>query len=356
MSADDERPPEDGDNSERTADDTDGDQSDASRPDADESDDASAGGDASDADRTEPTATLLPSSTPDLGRDEEPDDRGWLVRNPGWAALIAVLLGAAIGVGVGYLVFDSDDDDTDATSEEAAALAEQVGTLEGENEALSAQNTELAAELSASQGEVEQLRDRLDQMTGELAENVVIIGDFVGGNADDAVAAAEEQGWLVTVVSAESDTDAPGTVISQAPAAGAPMVRGSAVVLTVAVEPQPEPEPDVDLDYTSVQTFQGTGPQDTASVTLPTAAAGAIRIAYQFEGDTQFKVDLVSADESVVATLVDVQGTAGATVQDVADVPFAGTFSFRVTTDNQTQWQIDLQALLPQSSPTTPTS
>lgn len=354
MSADDERPPEGGESSEGPVDES-GTAQGAGTSGGNGGDGTGGEGEPA-TDRTQPAATLLPSSAPDLGPGEEPENEGWLVRNPGWAALIAVVLGIAIGVVVGYLAFDSDDDTTDASDEETAALAEQVGTLQGDNEALTAQNEELAADLSASQDEVEQLRDRLDQMTGELAENVVIIGDFVGGNADDAVAAAEEQGWLVTVVSAESDTDAPGTVISQAPAAGAPMVRGSAVVLTVAVEPQPEPEPDVDLEYTSVQTFQGTGPQTTDSVTLPTAAAGAIRIAYQFQGDTQFTVELIGADDNVVATLADVQGSAGETVQDVADVPFAGSFAFRITTDNQTQWQMDLQALLPQSSPTTPTS
>jgi peptidoglycan hydrolase-like protein with peptidoglycan-binding domain len=63
-----------------------------------------------------------------------------------------------------------------------------------------------------------------------------VAGNYVGQDVEDVTTAVAANGWQVTIVNQEGTGRAAGTVIEQSPAPTTPMARGSALVLTVAVD------------------------------------------------------------------------------------------------------------------------
>ena len=72
----------------------------------------------------------------------------------------------------------------------------------------------------------------------------VQVPDVVGRSEADARSALEGAGLTVRTEQQESETEDPGTVLEQNPAAGEEVERGSEVTLTVAEEPPPVEVPD----------------------------------------------------------------------------------------------------------------
>jgi eukaryotic-like serine/threonine-protein kinase len=73
----------------------------------------------------------------------------------------------------------------------------------------------------------------------------VTVPDVVGRSEEDARGALEGAGLTVRTQQRESETEEPGTVLEQDPAAGEEVERGAEVTLTVAEAPPPVELPDV---------------------------------------------------------------------------------------------------------------
>jgi|HigsolmetaAR202D_1030399.scaffolds.fasta_scaffold10629_2 serine/threonine-protein kinase len=73
----------------------------------------------------------------------------------------------------------------------------------------------------------------------------VTVPDVTGESEDDARSKLEALGLTVEVTESESDSEEPGTVLSQTPAAGTRIAKGGTVTLTVAEEPPEVDVPDV---------------------------------------------------------------------------------------------------------------
>ncbi|HEU4656749.1 MAG TPA: Stk1 family PASTA domain-containing Ser/Thr kinase, partial [Capillimicrobium sp.] len=73
---------------------------------------------------------------------------------------------------------------------------------------------------------------------------LVAVPDVVGDDEDSARSALETAGFSVDVTEQESETEEPGTVLSQDPAGGEEATEGSTVTLVVAVEPARVTVPD----------------------------------------------------------------------------------------------------------------
>jgi len=102
----------------------------------------------------------------------------------------------------------------------------------------------------------------------------VAVPDLVGRPRAEAQAALEDVGLDVEVQESESEDAEPGTVLAQDPAAGATVARGTAVTLTVAVQPAEVTVPDVTgqevNDALDALTEAGLRPrQDTEPVETP---------------------------------------------------------------------------------------
>jgi peptidoglycan hydrolase-like protein with peptidoglycan-binding domain len=70
-------------------------------------------------------------------------------------------------------------------------------------------------------------------------------GDYVvPGGLEAARADAEANGWVLTEIEEPDASAPPGTVLEQSPAPGTAMVRGSALLIRVAVEVSPPAEPE----------------------------------------------------------------------------------------------------------------
>ena len=114
-----------------------------------------------------------------------------------------------------------------------------------------------------------------DQQTGVL----VTVPNVVGEKRAQAISDLQDNGLAVgtiTPVPAADDTQDPGTVLEQDPAAGAEVDRGSKVNLTIVAEPDTVPIPN--LEGASVQEAQATlvglglepgGPVEEPSDTVP---------------------------------------------------------------------------------------
>lgn len=215
-----------------------------------------------------------------------------------------------------------------ATAEELtrenADLTAQVETLTGDLEGLTSEKDALTEELAGLERENADLREQIEGILDDIDSSVVAAPDLEGGTAAAAVAAAEANGWVVIQIPTATTQVAAGTVLSQTPAAGTPMLAGSALAISVATAPEPLPGADSEMIFEE----DGTGPATTGTVTLEPGVRHFL--AFTFEGDGRHVVSVGDADGDKVAQLVDLNGAteAGATL------PFIGTYSFSVETDD----------------------
>jgi len=166
-----------------------------------------------------------------------------------------------------------------AAQEESAGLAEQVATLETELATVTAERDELAAQAEETgddgdlQADLDEANARIETLEAELGTartdlttaneavadaeaalqtaieerdaanatiaelNIVPNPDYVDGDVDAARDDASENGWTLIEQPVESETDAPGTILDQAPPPNSNMIDGSVLFVTVAEAP-----------------------------------------------------------------------------------------------------------------------
>lgn len=159
-------------------------------------------------------------------------------------AILAALAVGLLGLLVGYLLFEGDDDDAadtttvvEDTADEEATIAE----LEAERDQLAEQVEDLAGQVEDLESDLETARQERDELQAQLEDQPEIVAapSVVGDDVEEARAVAEENGWIfIERPAATSDGAEPGTVVEQYPDPGDPMVEGS--VLAVDVEPEPD--------------------------------------------------------------------------------------------------------------------
>lgn len=156
--------------------------------------------------------------------------RAWIARHPYVTSGAALVLGFFVGVGSAApegsstleSALASAEANVDAAHEENEGLEERLASLEDDNEAL---DRELGL-----------LSDKLDAERSKRD-----LPDFSGQSRESVEALAAKFGWDLRINKRSSDM-APGTVISQSPAAGTEVSDGSNLSITIA-KPPPAPPP-----------------------------------------------------------------------------------------------------------------
>lgn len=317
----------------------------------------------------EVTAYRRPGSARPRGPEPETGEGGnrWL--SPVLAAVGALLVGLLLG----WLVWSGGDGDRDLAaqvdqlSEENTRLQGQVDDLNAQLEELgdgdgpgveelTAQNEQLTADLEDQRAEVElltednedladqvstleeanaELTERIEQILDDVDAALVPAPDLVGDTADAAAAQAEENGWVLVQIPTASDGAEPGTVLSQSPPAGTPMLSGSALAIGVASQPEAPPPSDAGTVFES----SGTGPGTLDTFVLEGGTRHAV--IYSFTGEGRHTVSAVDADGSTVLRLVDVNGTK----EGATHIPLTGTYALKVDVGDDVDWQLQVVRL-----------
>ena len=300
--------------------------------------------------------------------EEGEGGRRWLV--PTFAGTGALL----VGLLAGWLLWSGggDDDRADEVGQLTAQNAElrtqvddltaQIAELEaGEGdgaavEELAAENEQLAADLEDQKAEVArltgenedltdqvssleeanaQLQGRIEQILDDLDAALVAAPDLVGSTANSAASQADEHGWVLVQIPTASDEVAAGTVLSQAPPAGTPMLSGSALAIGVAAVPEPPPAAGAETVFED----SGRGPATSGTFVLE----GGIRhvLAYSFTGEGRHVVSVVDADGDRAVRLVDVNGTK----EGGTGLPLTGTHALEVDVEDDVEWELRVVAL-----------
>ena len=204
-----------------------------------------------------------------------------------------------------------------------ADLTEQVETLTGDLDTVTGEKDALAEEVAGLERENADLREQIEGILDDIDASVVAAPDLTGGTAAAAVARAEENDWVVIQIPTATTEVAPGTVLSQTPVAGTPMLAGSALAISVATAPEPPPSADAETIFEQA----GNGPATTAAVNLEPGVRHFLT--FTFEGDGRHGVSVVDADGDEVAQLVDLNGPTEAGTA----LSLVGSYRFSVETD-----------------------
>lgn len=208
-------------------------------------------------------------------------------------------------------------------------LRDQVDTLESENLSLSEQVTSLEEQNSELQG-------RVEEILAEFDEAFVPVPDVVNQSADSVADLATENGWVLVQIPTATDSAEPGTVLSQTPAAGTPMLAGSALAIGVATAPEEQPDPDGHGGVIFEES--GTGSQE-----MEVSLEGGIRhlLMWTFTGEGTHTVTVLDEDASPLLHLVEVNGPS----QGATSLPLAGSYRLEVSTDSDMEWTLQIVRL-----------
>ncbi len=125
-----------------------------------------------------------------------------------------------------------------------------------------------------------------------MLDNYLVVQDVTGMDSSTAQATLTEQGLVVSLTEAYSDTVAEGYVIEQSPAAGTGCEKGTEIVLTISLGVEPEAEPEateseeseVETSATSAESTSGTWSGWVTS--LP---SGVTSSEYEIQQKTQYR-------------------------------------------------------------------
>ncbi|MGH2747466.1 MAG: PASTA domain-containing protein [Actinomycetota bacterium] len=167
----------------------------------------------------------------------------WVQSHP-WASVIAAaLLGVAAGASGGGSGNSSTlrADLVTARAYYSEAQAEVSG-LQTKNSDLQTANSDLESEIQSLSSRLDDLQEKF-----ELLKSTRPLPNLVGLTKGRIKTLADRYGWTMVVTKRVSSA-APGTVISQRPAQGEDVHKGSEIRIVIAKappapKPQPEPEP-----------------------------------------------------------------------------------------------------------------
>lgn len=236
---------------------------------------------------------------------------------------------------------ESADGDESAQLEELTAeneeLTSEIETLTADVDRLTRDNEDLADQVSGLEEQNTELRDRVEEILADIDAAVVSAPDLAGATVGFASSQAAENDWVLVQIPSATDEVAPGTVLSQTPGPGTPMLSGSALVVSVATTPEPAPDPGTEIE--TVFETSGTGPGTSAPLQLE----GGNRhiLVYSFDGPGRHTITLVDAEDDPVAQLVDVNGTA----EGATGLPLVGSYSLQVETEDDVDWTVRVVTL-----------
>ncbi len=120
------------------------------------------------------------------------------------------------------------------------APAGQIAALQGQLADATQHAASLQDQLTQSTQSVAAAQAQLAAATRSLNElGVTTLANFVNGSVNDAQQQAGANGWTVVQQQVSNGSTPPGTIITQTPAPGSKMIKGSALYLQVAAAPAP---------------------------------------------------------------------------------------------------------------------
>ena len=127
----------------------------------------------------------------------------------------------------------------------ALVAAQQTASTNGPSADMQAQLDDQARQIATLQQNLDTANTEFQSVQSQLATanktlsdlDPTPVDDYIGSDIAKVRSAAKANGWNLVEQSIEGATNAPGTVMSQSPAAGTNMIKGSVLCVEVATAP-----------------------------------------------------------------------------------------------------------------------
>ena len=144
------------------------------------------------------------------------------------------------------------------------APAGQIAALQGQLADATQHAASLQDQLTQSTQSVAAAQAQLAAATRSLSDlGVTTLANFVNGSVNDAQQQASANGWTIVQQPVSNGSASPGTILTQTPAPGSKMIKGSALYLQVAAAPAP----------TTTNAPAAAPPKTSATTTAPASTA-----------------------------------------------------------------------------------